>query len=122
MTTDRKGRSRRLAITQESFPRLCRAAGLPAPVQEYLFHPVRKWRFDLAWPAHRVALEIEGGVWTRGSHVRGPRFLSDMEKYNEAGLAGWLVLRCTPDTLVSSIPMLRRALAERAAAQHPMLW
>lgn len=67
--------------------------GLPAPVRELRFKPPRRWRFDLAWPQHMVAMEVEGGVWTRGRHTRGMGFIQDMEKYNAAGIAGWLVLR-----------------------------
>ena len=33
-------------------------------VKEFKFHPVRKWRFDYAVPEHKIALEVEGGVWT----------------------------------------------------------
>jgi hypothetical protein len=46
-----------------------------------------------------IALEVEGGVWTRGRHTRGKGFLGDMEKYNAAALGGWCVLRVTPDRL-----------------------
>ena len=46
-----------------------------------------------------MALEIEGGVFSRGRHVRPMGFLADMEKYNAAAVLGWRVLRCTPDTL-----------------------
>lgn len=69
------------------------------PVKEYQFHPVRKWRFDYAFPAQRVALEVEGGVHTGGRHIRPRGFLNDMEKYNTAAAMGWRVLRCTPETL-----------------------
>jgi hypothetical protein len=41
-----------------------RAVGLPVPIREHRFAPPRRWRFDYAWPAHRLALEIEGGTWT----------------------------------------------------------
>jgi len=77
-------------------------AGLPTPELEYRFHPVRKWRMDLAWPAHKVALEIEGGIWlrTRRGHGKGHahpvRFLQDCEKYNEAVIMGWNLIRVTP--------------------------
>jgi len=37
-----------------------KSEGLPAPVFEYRFHPSRKWRFDIAWPERRVAVEVEG--------------------------------------------------------------
>lgn len=85
------------------------AAGLPAPTLEHRFHDTRKWRFDYSWPAQRIALEVEGGVWTGGRHTRGSGFLKDCEKYNAAACAGWRVVRCTPSTLKSAatIAMLR---------------
>lgn len=76
---------------------LWKALGIPEPHPEFKFHPTRKWRFDLAWPDHKIALEIEGGIWTGGRHSRGGiGFLKDMEKYNEAGKLGWRIFRCTP--------------------------
>jgi len=72
------------------------AYGIPDPVPEFKFHPIRKWRFDYAWPTQKVAVEIEGGIWTRGAHVRGKHYLSDMGKYNEAAKLGWRVFRFTP--------------------------
>ena len=76
------------------------------------FHPTRRWRFDLAWPRHLLALEIDGGVWTQGRHVRGDGFIRDLEKMNEAQLAGWRVLRVTPDQVKdgSALGLIRRAL------------
>ena len=74
--------------------------GVPEPATEHRFHPKRKWRFDFAWPDVRLALEVEGGVWTGGRHTRGSGFLGDVEKYNAAAVMGWRVLRCTPSTLL----------------------
>jgi len=37
--------------------------GLPEPVVEHLFEVGRKFRFDFAWPAQRVALEVQGGLF-----------------------------------------------------------
>ena len=62
-------------------------------VKEYRFHPVRKWRFDVAFPAVKVAWEIEGGVWTYGRHNNATGFLKDCEKYNTAVSMGWRILR-----------------------------
>lgn len=73
-----------------------RLAGLPEPEREFLFHRKRKWRFDLAWPELLIAVEVEGGIWVGGRHVRGEGYEADCEKYNEAQLAGWMVLRFTP--------------------------
>ena len=78
---------------------LCRNAGLPEPVPEYRFHPVRRWRFDYAWPLHKFALEVEGGIWTQGRHTRGSGAVADLEKYSEAALAGWRLLYVQPREL-----------------------
>lgn len=85
-------------------------------VAEHRFHEVRKWRFDYAIPHLRIALEVEGGVWTGGRHTSSAGFLRDMEKYNEAALNGWVVLRCTPKTLGSDgLRMLAEAVKLRQA-------
>jgi len=76
-------------------PLICRTEGLPQPETELVFHPKRKWRFDYAWPDQKVALEIEGGVYTRGRHTRGKGYENDMRKYNAALLLGWKVLRAS---------------------------
>jgi very-short-patch-repair endonuclease len=93
-----------------------RAAGLPVPLREHRFAPPRRWRFDYAWPAHRLALEIEGGTWTGGRHVRGSGYEADCEKYSEAALRGWRVLRVTTAMLRDgrALAMLERALSAGA--------
>jgi len=72
-----------------------RAMKLPIPEKEFMFHPTRKWRFDLAWPELKIAAEIEGGTWGQGKsrHTTGSGFHGDCLKYNEAALLGWRVLR-----------------------------
>ena len=81
-------------------------------VKEYQFHPTRKWRFDYAIPAHKIALEVEGGVWTAGRHTRPQGFLGDIEKYNSATLMGWRVFRTTPSELyrTATINLLKEAI------------
>jgi len=90
-----------------------RTLGIPEPELEHRFHPERKWRFDFAWPQQKVALEVEGGVWTYGRHNRASGFLRDMEKYNRAAVLGWRVLRVTPKALLSpaTVAMLKGALS-----------
>ncbi len=56
---------------------------------------VRAWRFDFAWLDQKVAVEMEGGVFTGGDHTRGKGFDKDTEKYNAATTLGWRVLRYT---------------------------
>lgn len=77
------------------FAAACNAESMHAPEREYKFDEInkRKWPFDFAWPEHKIALEIEGAVWTNGRHTRGSGFVKDLEKYNEAAMQGWAVLR-----------------------------
>ena len=75
--------------------------GLPACIAEFRFAAPRKWRFDYAWLPFKVALEVEGAIWTQGRHTRGAGVLGDMEKYNHAAILGWKVIRCTPEQLKS---------------------
>lgn len=72
-----------------------KAAKIPPPELEHRFHPPRRWRFDLAWPDQKLAVEVEGGVWLGGRHTRPAGFEADCEKYNQAALDGWQVLRVT---------------------------
>lgn len=65
-------------------------------VREHQFSPPRRWRFDFAVPALKIAIEVEGGVFTNGRHVRGVGFMKDMEKYNTATAEGWRLFRTTP--------------------------
>lgn len=83
------------------FDALCGFAGLPVPVAEYRFHPTRKWRFDWAWPEQRVALEVQGGIFSSGRHVRGAALLKEYEKLNTAARLGWRVFYCTPAQLTN---------------------
>ena len=69
--------------------------GVAEPVEQYRFHPTRKWAFDFAWPDVKLAVEVEGGTWSNGRHTRGSGFEEDCEKYNAAALDGWLVFRFT---------------------------
>lgn len=77
-----------------------RQLGGPDPeAAEHRFAPPRRWRFDFAWPSVSVAVECEGGVWSRGRHVRGAGFEADCEKYNAATARGWSVFRVTAKML-----------------------
>ena len=95
------------------FTTLCKSDLRVECVKEYRFHPVRRWRFDYAIPSHKIALEVEGGVWTGGRHTSPKGFLGDIEKYNTATLMGWRVFRTTPDELVRSatLNLLRQAIS-----------
>lgn len=45
-----------------------------------------------------LGIEIDGAVWSSGRHTRGSGFVKDQEKFREAAILGWRVLRfCTED-------------------------
>jgi len=87
-------------------------AGLPQPKRERRFHPIRRWRFDFSWPEQMLAVEVEGGIYSGGRHVRGKGYEQDCQKYNDACLLGWRVLRFTAGMIESgeAIDYLRYAL------------
>ncbi len=84
---------------ENRFLKLWRLAGGPELEREYRFDPVRRWRADFAHLRARCLIEVEGGIWVNGRHNRAAGFNADLEKYLEAGLAGWRVFRLGPDQL-----------------------
>jgi hypothetical protein len=85
-------------------------------ISEFKFHPSRKWRFDYYIMQRGFAnftvsswgIEIEGGIFQNGRngsggigrHTRGAGYVKDMEKYNFAAIAGYRVLRFTPQQVL----------------------
>ena len=59
------------------------------PAQQHYFHPERRWRFDFAWPEHKLAVEIQGFGSGHNSYTG---MSSDYEKHNEALRLGWRIL------------------------------
>lgn len=97
------------------FVEMARSWGLPEPVPEYRFKPPRQWRFDWAWLSARVAVEIQGGLFSAGRHVRGAALLAEYEKLDEAVIAGWRVLLVTPAQVKSGevFALVKRAIGGR---------
>ena len=115
------------------------AAGLPEPVAEYPFAAElgRRWRFDLAWPDRRLAVEVEGGLFGRGGRGsnrpcptcgQGPAgahrsvagVKRDIEKGNAAVALGWRVLRVLPGQVESgeALALIERVVAGGRDAGH----
>ncbi len=65
-------------------------------VEEHVFHPTRKWRFDFAILDKKIAIEYEG-IFGKGKsrHTTVSGYTADAEKYNAAVMEGWKVLRYT---------------------------
>lgn len=87
------------------------AAGLPQPVRQYEIRAGGQFvaRVDLAYPEHRLALELDGFRWHAG---RGP-FRSDRLRRNRVEAAGWRLLEAAPEDIAELVrtaaEILRRA-------------
>jgi very-short-patch-repair endonuclease len=77
-------------------------AGLPEP----------KWTADFCYPAARLLIEVQGGVWSGGRHTRGAGYERDRVKYFEAQLRGWRVIEVTPAMIADgrALSLIERAL------------
>lgn len=121
MTTDKQAPDKPKKTAQKPrkqpktdiFTSICKSDLKIEVVKEYKFHPTRKWRYDYAVPEYKIALEVEGGVWTKGRHTRPQGFLGDIEKYNAGTLLGWRIFRVTPDELYSNktLNLLKQAIS-----------
>lgn len=74
-----------------------RSLGVEDVRQEYKFLHDRRFRFDVAIPSSKVAIEFEGGIWSNGRHTRGKGYANDAKKYNMATMHGWRLLRYTTE-------------------------
>lgn len=93
-----KGKRKR-SILEQKFYDYWLALTPSVPLEEeYIFDarkPRRRWKFDFAHPASHVAVELEGGIHSFGRHNRAQGYMDDAEKYTQAALQGWKVLRYT---------------------------
>jgi very-short-patch-repair endonuclease len=110
----------------------CRWAKLPATVTEHRFHPLRQWKFDLAFVDAQLAVEVDGGGFVEGRHTRGRGLEKDAEKFAEAAILGWTVLRVTPRQVRhwQALGWIERwfssrapsPLVQRAETAHARMW
>jgi very-short-patch-repair endonuclease len=102
---------------ENRFQMLWKAVDGPPLEREYRFHAERRWRADFAHLEACVLIEVEGGIWVNGRHNRAAGFNADLEKYLEAGLAGWRVFRFGPDQItLENVQRLVALLAEGNAS------
>lgn len=106
----------------EYFRSICRSVGLPDPVTEHVFAADigRRWRLDFLFEQNgtRCALEVEGGIFKRGTagrHNRPAGFRADCEKYNELAARGILLVRVLPEQLCThkTLDTLSRVFAKK---------
>lgn len=103
---------------RDGFDEQCRRHGLPIGEREYTFAgSPKRWAYDLAWPTHRIIMEIEGGAFLKGGgrHTRGAGFRDDLFKYNYATRMGYRLLRVMPEHI-------RCLPGPGAASSQAILW
>jgi hypothetical protein len=103
-------------VTLDAFLALVRCQDF---VRELRPFPPRRFRFDVAWPVHRVALEIQGGVFVGGHHVRGENYEDDCEKILIGAMEGWRVLPLTWRMIERTPANLASALDQIIACANP---
>ena len=85
----------------------------PELEEELRFHPDRKWRADFAHTESMTLIEVEGGIHVQGRHNRASGFIKDAEKYLEATLLGWRVIRLVDNQLnVQTLSRIADSLRE----------
>lgn len=78
--------------------------------KEYQFCE-RGWRFDYAWPALKIAVEYEGGIFMQKSgHNTAKHYTKDTEKYNKAAVLGWRIIRVTAMNYTTAIKHLNELI------------
>jgi hypothetical protein len=87
--------------------------GGPELETEHYFHPTRQWHSDYLHRPTMTLIELEGGVHSKGRHVRPGGFIEDCFKYNTATLMGYRVIRiatgmATPSYIETIITYLQQ--------------
>ena len=75
-------------------------------VKEYHFNKTKEygekdWRNDYYLPELNLAIEVEGGIWNNGGHLRPAMYLDNLDKYNAITMAKIQLLRIDTDRLNS---------------------
>lgn len=103
---------------EREFDAYARSLDLPEAVKQYRFSPSRRFKFDRCYMDQKVAIELDGGVYSGGAHVRGKGYESNREKDNLAIELGWVVLHYTSKQLrsdpVGVVEQIKRVFLMRA--------
>ena len=89
-------------------------------VRELRAIPGRRFRIDFAWPDLKLAVEVQGGLWTRGRHSRPMGIVKDYEKFNLLTLHGWRVLLLTSLDVrgEKGLEMIRDAISQSSSSSE----
>lgn len=89
------------SIGEETFALHLKSDNVPDPHRQYTPCGDRDWTVDFAWPTKKLAIEIQGGNWKGGAHVRPKRYEEDVRKLNWLNAHGWTTLWFTTDMVTS---------------------
>jgi len=82
---------------RESFARqfenVWQRCGGPELIKESKVCQERKWHNDYLHEATRTVIELDGGIYTNGRHVRPKGFIEDCVKLNTATMLGYRLIR-----------------------------
>jgi len=96
------GNIKRKILYSELFNRLKQldsATAMEAPFSRFL-PTKRRFRADFLCPNLKMIVEVNGGQFTRGRHVRGGKgYETDLEKINLAQMHGYKILQFTYEML-----------------------
>ena len=86
--------------------------------RQYAYAHGRKLRADFALPELRLLVEVNGGIFNQKAHGSVTGVLKDMDRGNEAAIAGFFMLRVTPDEVADgdALALVRRFLAAHKPA------
>jgi hypothetical protein len=73
----------------------------------------------VAWPERKLAIEVQGGIWTGGAHARGAGIERDMEKHNLCVIAGWRLFYCAPAKLADVIQSIKAMFGPNTVRRKP---
>ena len=68
--------------------------------------------FFMNFAHEKISLEVEGGTWVKGRHTRPKGYANDCEKYSEAAIADWMIIRATSGMIKNgkAIELVEKAL------------
>lgn len=84
---------------------------------EFYFSTDREFRFDYALPGYKIAIEQNGGIWSKGNsgHSSGKGIQRDMDKTALAGSLGWTVISRSPEQMLTeeTLNFIRNAIKNK---------
>ena len=74
-------------------PELIKEFKLSSAVKEAIYGEIKEWRNDYLHEPTRTIIELDGGIYNGGRHVRPQGFIEDCVKLNMATMCGYRLIR-----------------------------